>query len=99
MKRPRTSLGICSAAADRGYRFQRRHSPGYNEEGEAPVPGRLPEFEKAGRFKMNIVNCALLGALVLSMPERPDVERLTTFTNTRTAAAMKGGLPGAVSAH
>lgn len=26
---------------------------------------------------MNIVNCALLGALVLSMPERPDVERLT----------------------
>lgn len=28
---------------------------------------------------MNIVNCALLGALVLSMPERPDVERLTDF--------------------
>ena len=48
---------------------------------------------------MNIVNCALLGALVLSMPERPDVERLTDFTNTRAAAAMKGGLPGAVSAH
>ena len=79
MKRPRASLGICSAATDRGYRFQRRHSPGYNEEGEAPVPGRLPEFEKADRFKMNIVNCALLGAFVLSMPERPDVERLTDF--------------------
>ncbi len=28
---------------------------------------------------MNIVNCALLGAFVLSMPERPDVERLTDF--------------------
>lgn len=28
---------------------------------------------------MNIVNCALLGALVLSMPERPNVERLTDF--------------------
>ena len=28
---------------------------------------------------MNIVNCALLGALVLSMPDRPDVERLTDF--------------------
>lgn len=28
---------------------------------------------------MNIVNCALLGAFVLSMPERPDVEWLTDF--------------------
>ena len=37
---------------------------------------RLPEFEKADRFKMNIVNCALLAAFVLSMPERPDVERV-----------------------
>ena len=33
----------------------------------------------ADRFKMNIVNCALLGAFVLPMPERPDVERLTDF--------------------
>ena len=32
----------------------------------------LPEFEKADRFKMNIVNCAMIGAFVLSMPERPD---------------------------
>ena len=39
----------------------------------------LPEFEKADRFKMNIVNCALLAAFVLSMPERPDVERLTGY--------------------
>ena len=28
----------------------------------------LPEFEKSDRFKMNIVNCAMLGAFVLSMP-------------------------------
>ena len=40
---------------------------------------RLPEFEKADRFQMNIVNCAMLGAFILSMPERPDVERLTEF--------------------
>ena len=40
---------------------------------------RLPEFEKADRFKMNIVNCAMLGAFILSMPERPDVERLTVY--------------------
>ena len=25
---------------------------------------RLPEFEKADRFKMNIVNCAMLGAFI-----------------------------------
>ena len=25
---------------------------------------RLPEFEKADRFKMNLVNCAMLGALL-----------------------------------
>ena len=40
---------------------------------------RLPEFEKADRFKMNIVNCAMLGAFILSMPERPDVARLTEY--------------------
>ena len=39
----------------------------------------LPEFEKADRFKMNIVNCAMLGAFVLSMPYRPDVKRLTDY--------------------
>ena len=39
----------------------------------------LPEFEKGDRFKMNIVNCAMLGAFILSMPERPDVERLTVY--------------------
>ena len=39
----------------------------------------LPEFEKADRFKMNIVNCAMLGAFVLSMPKRPDVQKLTTY--------------------
>ncbi len=39
----------------------------------------LPEFEKADRFKMNIVNSAMVGAFVLSMPKRPDVERLTDY--------------------
>ena len=40
---------------------------------------RLPEFEKADRFKMNLVNCAMLGAFVLSMPQRPEVDRLTDY--------------------
>ncbi|MCD8375554.1 MAG: L-2-amino-thiazoline-4-carboxylic acid hydrolase [Oscillospiraceae bacterium] len=39
----------------------------------------LPEFEKADRFKMNIVNCALLCAFVLNMPKRPEVGRLTEY--------------------
>mgnify|MGYP004554534653 FL=1 len=39
----------------------------------------VPEFEKADRFKMNLVNCAMLSAFILSMPERPDVARLTDY--------------------
>ena len=39
----------------------------------------LPEFEKADRFKMNIVNCAMLCAFVLNMPTRPDVAHLTDY--------------------
>lgn len=39
----------------------------------------LPEFEKKDRFKVNIVNCALLSAFVLNMPKRPDVKRLTAY--------------------
>ena len=44
----------------------------------------LPEFEKADRFKMNIVNCAMFSAFVLSMREKPSVEKLTDYY----AAAM-----------
>ena len=40
---------------------------------------KLPEFEKADRFKMNIVNCAMLSAFVLSMKDRPSVETLTEY--------------------
>lgn len=41
---------------------------------------------------MNIVNCALLGALVLSMPERPDVERLTDFYEYPGSSGYEGRL-------
>ena len=40
---------------------------------------KLPEFEKEDRFQMNIVNCAMLAAFVLNMPERPTVEKLTDY--------------------
>ena len=51
----------------------------------------LPEFEKADRFKMNIVNCAMLGAFILSMPRRPEVEQLTDYyAAAMMTRAMKG---------
>lgn len=52
----------------------KKAKPKYKE-----IIGGLPEFEKADRFKMNIVNCAMLGAFILSMPERPDVEHVTKY--------------------
>ncbi len=48
---------------------------------------KLPEFEKGDRFQMNIVNCALLCAFLLSMERRPSVEDATAFY----AAAMMTG--------
>ena len=39
----------------------------------------LPEFEKADRFKLNIVNCAMLCSFVLSMEEKPDTAALTEY--------------------
>ena len=47
----------------------------------------LPEFEKGDRFLMNIVNCAMLSAFVLSMPKRPTADQLTDYY----AAAMMTG--------
>ena len=39
----------------------------------------LPEFEKGDRFRMNVVNAAMLAAFILSMPQRPALEPLTDF--------------------
>ena len=43
------------------------------------ILSHLPEFEKKDRFKVNTVSCAMLGAFILNMPDRPDVERLTEY--------------------
>ena len=40
---------------------------------------KLPEFEKADRFKMNIVNCAMLSAFFLNMPKLPSVDDATEY--------------------
>jgi len=43
------------------------------------ILGQLPEFEKADRFKMNIVSCAMLAAFLDSLPERPPVARVEVY--------------------
>ena len=63
----------------------KKAKPKYRE-----IISELPEFEKSDRFKMNIVNCAMIGAFILSMPERPDVERLTVYyANAMMTKPMK----------
>ena len=40
---------------------------------------RLPEFEKGDRFRMNIVNCAMLSSFILHMRPRPSVDRMAEY--------------------
>lgn len=54
------------------------------------IIARLPEFEKGDRFRMNLVSCAMLGAFILSMPRRPEVEELADFyANAMMTKTMK----------
>ena len=59
---------------DAAHQIAKMAKPKYKE-----IIQGLPEFEKADRFKMNIVNCAMLGAFILSMPQRPEVGPLTEY--------------------
>lgn len=89
MKYARMPLGMWALFA-RSFRTQLTAVLGYDE-GTArsiarvarpryqEIIRRLPEFEKADRFQMNIVNCAMLCAFVLSMPRRPEVAPLTEY--------------------
>ena len=65
---------VLSYDADAAKAITKKAKPKYKA-----IIAELPEFEKADRFKMNLVNCAMIGAFILSMPERPDVERLTEY--------------------
>ena len=63
----------------------KKAKPKYRE-----IISELPEFEKGDRFKMNLVNCAMIGAFILSMPKRPDTERLTVYyANAMMTKPMK----------
>ena len=54
--------------------IERRAKAKYRE-----IIASLPEFEKGDRFKMNIVNCAMLSAFLLNLPEKPAVDRVTNY--------------------
>ena len=58
----------------RAARITREAKPRYRK-----IIAKLPEFEKADRFKMNIVNCAMFSAFLLSMETKPPVEQLTEY--------------------
>ena len=67
-------LTVLGYDADAAKEITRKAKPKYKE-----IIAKLPAFEKGDRFKMNIASCAMLSAFVLSMPERPDVEKLTVY--------------------
>ena len=52
----------------------RRAKPRYR----ALIAG-VPEFEKGDRFQMNLVNAAMVAAIVRELPEKPTVEALTDY--------------------
>ena len=64
-------LGYSQKEADR---ITAAAKPKYRE-----IIASIPEFEKTDRFRMNIVNCAMFSAFLLSMKRKPDLERLTEY--------------------
>ena len=70
-KQLRDVFGYDAAAAKE---IAKKAKPRYRE-----IIAKVPAFEKGDRFQMNLVNCAMISAFILSMPERPDVERLTEY--------------------
>jgi hypothetical protein len=43
------------------------------------IIAKVPEFDPRDRFKMNLVNCAMLSSFLLAMEEKPTVEPLTDY--------------------
>ncbi len=64
---------------DRAKAITKKAKPAYRK-----IIDGLPEFEKGDRFKMNLVNCAMIGAFILSMPKHPDVKRPNVVVNAKT---------------
>ena len=67
-------VSVLECSAREAKEITEKAKPKYRE-----IIEKLPEFEKGDRFKMNIVNCAMLCAFLLSMEKRPNVEKVTAF--------------------
>ena len=67
-------VSVLGCNAREAEEISKKAKPKYRE-----IIEKLPDFEKGDRFQMNIVNCALLCAFLLSMDERPSVEKATAF--------------------
>ena len=81
----RRQLKVLGYDGDAARSITRQAKPKYRQ-----IIRELPEFEKGDRFQMNAVNCAMLGAFLLSMPERPQVEPLTEYyAKAMMTGAMK----------
>ena len=71
--------------AETASQITKKAKPKYRE-----IIAGLPEFEKADRFKMNIVNCAMLAAFYLNMPEKPSLDKMTEYYGSAMmTAAMR----------
>ena len=57
---------VCGYDPETAKSIARRAKRKYRE-----IIRHLPEFEKADRFKLNIVNCAMFSAFLLSLPKKP----------------------------
>ena len=60
----RAEAGRITASAKRKYR---------------EIIAGLPTFERGDRFKINIVNCAMLAAFLMSMEKKPTVDRAADY--------------------
>jgi len=64
-------LGFSERSAEE---TEKKALPKYKE-----IISGLPEFEKADRFKMNIVNCAMLAAFYLNMEHKPTPDQMKAY--------------------
>ncbi|MBR4473422.1 MAG: L-2-amino-thiazoline-4-carboxylic acid hydrolase [Oscillospiraceae bacterium] len=67
-------VSVCGFSQTAAAETEKKALPRYKE-----IIASLPEFEKGDRFKMNIVNCAMLAAFYLSMERKPTVEQMTEY--------------------
>ena len=67
-------VAVLSFDAPTAKAVRRKAKPRYRE-----IIAGLPDFEKGDRFRMNIVNSAMLAAFYLGMEPKPGVEKMTEY--------------------